>query len=519
MKTSSLFLLVFLILFLLFNMLIGVFWINWKHPFNIMYYLIMQWVNIGISYSLTMLLFVFLLKPSDLPSLNQLDTSLRVALLYTTCDDAIPDLIIKLGQQTYPRCDVFILDDSANQEIVQIIDHLAKKYSYYVLRRNSRRGFKAGNLNNWLRLYGAHYDYFVVLDADSMLEANFVEKMLKYAEHPANRQIAIFQSKILPWNTTNLIPCLVAQMSPVWLYELDRIVNACEIIPAWGHNNLCRTRDLMQVNGFDEAFISEDYATALNLLDNGFQSKLVNVTSYEAVPETIRSYTQRALRWAHQTIQLELKKPSLNNVPLVSKFHLFMNTYQYISWLIYLPAMILAVWSYDSDFADITALVTMIFSDGSFSAYWFWPLWLLFFYLMLPIGLRLLLAVLLRISPKIFVMNLFLMWGVSFYIMFSVIKIVIQSLAGIEPTFQVTEKSSLEAPTLQLFKTMAPLLIFIAIILVGLLRNPLSLVLNFPWLIPLLATPALILVLSLASKQSKSSKPKGKGGGLECLAR
>jgi cellulose synthase/poly-beta-1,6-N-acetylglucosamine synthase-like glycosyltransferase len=484
------------------------------YPFSLVYYLIMQWMNIGIAYSLTSLLFVFFLKPNDLPSLNHLDTYPKVALLYTTCDDAIPDLILKLGQQTYPHCDVFILDDSVNSETIQTINQLAARCRYRALRRNSREGFKAGNLNNWLRLYGAQYDYFVVLDADSMLDIDFIERMLKYAEHPANKQVAIFQSKILPWNTTNFIPRLMAQISPVWLYELDRVVNTCGIIPAWGHNNLCRTRDFIKVNGFDEAFISEDYATALNLLDNGLQCKLVNVISYEAVPETVYNYSKRALRWAHQTMQLELWKPSSNNVPLVSKLHLFMNTYQYVSWLIYLPAMILAVWGYDSDFSDIVPVMNMIFTEGASPTYRLWPLWLLFLYLMLPIGLRLFLAVRLGVSPKVFGMYLLLMWGISFYIMFPVIKIVIQSLAGVQPTFQVTAKFNLGTSAPQLLRPMIPLLIFIAIMLAGLFRNPLSFVLNFPWLTPLLIAPLLVITVDLATKLSQP-----KGGGSRCPAR
>ena len=41
-------------------------------------------------------------------------------------------------------------------------------------RRITRRGFKAGNMNNALALHGGHFAYFAVADADEMLPAEFL---------------------------------------------------------------------------------------------------------------------------------------------------------------------------------------------------------------------------------------------------------------------------------------------------------------------------------------------------------
>ena len=69
----------------------------------------------------------------------------------------------------------------------------------------------------------------------------------------------------------------------------------------WGHNILCRTRPFQEVGGFDEKFATEDFATNLHLIECGYQSKAVNVVSYDATSETAQFHTMRMIRWARGT--------------------------------------------------------------------------------------------------------------------------------------------------------------------------------------------------------------------------
>ncbi|MFN3283060.1 MAG: glycosyltransferase, partial [Pseudothermotoga sp.] len=115
----------------------------------------MAWLNIGMSYSVVEFLFTLFLKPVSLPCLAHVERSPRVALLYTTCNDAIPEAISKLKEQKWKHCDIFILDDSSSERYRSVINELAVEYGYQVVRRQFKDGFKAGNLNNWLRFYGA----------------------------------------------------------------------------------------------------------------------------------------------------------------------------------------------------------------------------------------------------------------------------------------------------------------------------------------------------------------------------
>jgi cellulose synthase/poly-beta-1,6-N-acetylglucosamine synthase-like glycosyltransferase len=116
-------------------------------------------------------------------------------------NDVVPECLGSIWQ-TYPA-DIYVLDDSTDLEKRRIVDRIAWEKGYRVLRREHRQGFKAGAVNNWIKVYGQEYDYIVLLDADSYIPSDWVEEALKYSEHSSNSNIAIFQGLINIWNLSN----------------------------------------------------------------------------------------------------------------------------------------------------------------------------------------------------------------------------------------------------------------------------------------------------------------------------
>jgi len=503
-KVSKRFLIVFFAIFTLLNIVVGLLWVSWNYPVTILYFVIIEWINIGVSFSLTEFVFTILLKPQYPPQISRLTSSPRVAVLYTTCDDVIPELIARLGQQSYRPCDVFILDDSEDEEIMSLIDETAAQYRYQVIRRTGRKGYKAGNLNNWLFTYGEGYDYFVILDSDSILSPHFVESMLRYAEHQRNAQVALFQSRIWPWNAhSGAIPEAIAALTPLTMFQLDRLTNQCDFLPAWGHNNLCRVQAFLRIGGFDERFLSEDFAAALDLISAGYGCRLVAVDSYEAVPQTVTQYWRRTRRWAQQSLQLEFCRASTDEIPLMTKLYTFMNSYQYLSWLFYLPAMVLVIWSYESNLNDVTRFLQLIISPELVSTPIFGPLLLVAFYIMTAFLLRLPLALNLGISPTQYFRHLAILWSLSFSMMFHLLMDTLAFFVGIRPTFTVTGRRPVQLSGRQSFLQIVPLTLFVGVMIIGCIRNPMALTLNLPWLLPLISSP--LVYLSLSSNDSSNS--------------
>ncbi len=173
-----------------------------------------------------------------------------------------------------------------------------------VIRRNSIEGFKAGNLNNWLRKFGNKYRYFVIFDNDSLAEPDFITQLVLYAEHPENEHTAIFQSVILPWNSDNYFVRWVSALSPSYMMQMKRNANQNGTTISFGHNNLHRTSVFLELGGFNQELTSEDTVATFELDMIGYKTKIVDITSYEAEPANIMKYKRRAVRWAAQTMAL-----------------------------------------------------------------------------------------------------------------------------------------------------------------------------------------------------------------------
>lgn len=488
-KRSVFIALFFVILFTL-NCSIGVNLIEQNSIKILIIYLFIQIINIGISYRLIELFLSLIVKKTDLRRIKQLFFYPKVALLYVTYNDAIPKYLKELKKQTYTNYDIYVLDDSNEEKFIKLVD----SFEYKVLRRTTRSGFKAGSLNNWLRLYGNEYKYFIIADSDSSFENKFIENMVMYAEDETNRNVAIFQSKILPSNLKNSFSKVVGSMIPVSMYFHEKLGNDCMTILSWGHNNLHRTRIIQKIGGFDERFISEDYATSLALIKRGYECKLVDVVSYEQVPETIQSYGRRYLRWAKQTI--ELRKIDKNGLPFTTKLHLFMGFYSYTVWVIILLGMLIAVWGFSTSSDTFIAIIIYITSIEFLTTHLVAYLIILFYIFDLMI-FRLPLAVKLGIPIKDYLKSAFLGISIHTYLIYPLLKAEIKTFFGERVKFEVTEKErdEIHLSFVQVIKAMDFGVLFIVFLSIGLIKNPLFLIFNYFWIIPILSSPIVIYLL------------------------
>jgi Glycosyl transferase family group 2 len=256
---------------------------------------------LALAYDMSEALLCLMLPENHLPSLSLLEHYPPVALLYVTCDDFDEEIIRSLAEQDYPNLEIFILDDSQHPESRRVVDGLGLR----VVRRRSRQGYKAGNINNWLFEYGSDYVYFVIADADSMFSRDFVSRMVKVAEHHDNRELAIIESMIYAWNDHHPFVEPLASLTPFQRCRRLRLLNSMSSTFSVGHNNLCRASVLQSIGGFSEEYIGEDYATTIEVLRRApWKCRTASVESYERAPENIAEYARRQSRWAYQTFQL-----------------------------------------------------------------------------------------------------------------------------------------------------------------------------------------------------------------------
>jgi cellulose synthase/poly-beta-1,6-N-acetylglucosamine synthase-like glycosyltransferase len=321
----------------------GLLFIDWRSWGSVLYFGGVALMYTGVAYDLTESLLCLVLSPVSVPRLVSLRHSPPVALVMTICDDLVPQALRRLGNQSYQNYDIFILDDSTDATQRARIDQAG----HTVLRRGTRRGYKAGNLNHWLDNYGEQYKYVVVLDSDSLIPNSFVSDLVAYAEHPENDNVAVFQAKILTWNTGSLVPRTLGALAPLRMYVLERFANWTGTMLSWGHNNLIRCRCLRQVGGFHEYLTCEDTVLSLSLSALGYTVRLVDVLSFESEPQDIFRYTRRATRWARQTV--ETFRFPWRPAALRLKLLLCYQLYTYLSFGIYLGLLLAAAWHSPSD--------------------------------------------------------------------------------------------------------------------------------------------------------------------------
>ncbi|MDE1824761.1 MAG: glycosyltransferase [Candidatus Micrarchaeota archaeon] len=118
---------------------------------------------------------------SRLPKLGALPSVAIAIPVYNEDPGMVERNARKLLKMNYPKGKMhfYLLDDSTDKEKRDALSKIAKKNGIAYLHRNSRRGFKAGALNDMLRQ--SKEEYLAVFDADEdLVNTNFLIDTLPY---------------------------------------------------------------------------------------------------------------------------------------------------------------------------------------------------------------------------------------------------------------------------------------------------------------------------------------------------
>lgn len=294
----------------------------------------------------------------------------NIAILYTTCDDFNATACNSLLQQKSVNKTLFILDDSTLSSERQIIDTWATRNEAIVVRRSNRNGYKAGNINNWLRSCGTDgtFTHILIADADCIFPEFFSAKLLHYAQqkslafvqgcHSGDASLATYFQKILHY-----------QVVCEWLFQLPA-KNILSMPTSLGHGVLLKIKDVLDVGGYRQ-IISEDLALTIDLAKKGKHGFVADkVLAKEEFPPTYKTYWRRRFRWIIADTEVclsmynELNQNSLGFIP---KIDLWLREARLplasIQWLLLLILSILPVVGLQSSIELPAAswLLTLVF--------------------------------------------------------------------------------------------------------------------------------------------------------------
>ena len=253
--------------------------------------------------------------------------------------------------------DFFILSDSTDPE-----NWIAEEVAWQKLRaslepdarifyrhRHRNVGRKSGNIQDFCENWGAHYDYMVVLDADSLMSGETLNSLVRLMD--ANPRTALIQAPATLAGRNTLFARI--QQFASTAYGATYTAGLAWLQGGqgnyWGHNAIIRVRAFQQHGGlprlpgkppFGGEIMSHDFVEAAFLLRAGWEVWMAPDLSgsYEEPPPTIYDHLKRDRRWAQGNLQ-HARVILAQGLKLPSRLHLAMGIMSYLAsplWLLLL---------------------------------------------------------------------------------------------------------------------------------------------------------------------------------------
>lgn len=256
-------------------------------------------VSVSLSYSLYYLFaFIFSIKTYESESDTVNAENDNVAILMTICNDFTKEAAASLMKQDYNNFQIFLLDDSYEADEKHKVDEWAiiNSTKVSVIRRNSNKGYKAGNINYSLKKIPDKFNLLCIVDSDQFLPYNYISNIVN--ELNSNESITFIQGihkgiyeAVSPFSKT-----LSTTILPEWRYHLPYKNNHGHPI-ILGHGYLIRRERLLEVGGLPE-IVSEDLALSMKLGLKGYKGIMsTSCLSQEIYPESFKSIQSRRFRW------------------------------------------------------------------------------------------------------------------------------------------------------------------------------------------------------------------------------
>lgn len=232
--------------------------------------------------------------PSDEPSVAVVIAS------FNEDPTMLEDTIVSVTNLEYANKRVYLLDDSTKDDLQKMAKALAEKHKCSYVHRFDRRGYKAGAINDLLKVLGEKY--VAIFDADQKPVHGFLREIISLLEE--NEKLAFVQTPQFYEKTEYSPVAFGAFHQQAVFYEyICEGKSTSGAAFCCGTNVVFRTEALRSISGFDETSITEDFATSVRLHYKRWQSLYYNkVSTYGLAPETLAGYFAQQIRWATGTL-------------------------------------------------------------------------------------------------------------------------------------------------------------------------------------------------------------------------
>jgi membrane glycosyltransferase len=181
-------------------------------------------------------------------------------------------------------------------------------------RRPDNKGFKAGNVRDFLERWGAGYELMLPLDADSLMTGERIVRLVRMMQ--AHPRIGILQSLVVgsPSESAFARVFQFGMRHGMRSYTMGQAWWVGDCGPYWGHNALVRVApfrdqcDLPILPGkppLGGHVLSHDQVEATLMRRAGFEVRVLPEEggSYEENPPTALEFIRRDVRWCQGNMQ------------------------------------------------------------------------------------------------------------------------------------------------------------------------------------------------------------------------
>jgi membrane glycosyltransferase len=247
--------------------------------------------------------------------------------------------------------DLWIMEETAWTNLCRRLDGFGR---IYYRRRRINENRKAGNIGDFVRIWGGGYESMLVLDADSLMDGADIVTMARTME--AYPRLGILQTPPSLIHGSSLFTRL--QQFAMRLYGplFVRGLNFWQLGGGsyWGHNALIRLKpfsescELPALPGrepFGGRILSHDFVEAALMVAQGWEVWLAwDIRgTYEEAPPTLADHLVRDRRWMQGNLQ-HLWLIFARKLPLTSRLHLFMGIMAYLGGPLWFLFLLLATW-------------------------------------------------------------------------------------------------------------------------------------------------------------------------------
>lgn len=221
-------------------------------------------------------------------------------------------------------------------------------------RRIKNIGYKAGNIAEFLDRSGGEYDYFLPLDADSLMGAETVLRLVRVMQ--ASPQIGLLQTLItgLPSRTFFTRAFQFGMRHGMRSYTLGSAWWQADCGPNWGHNALIRTDPfhahcmLPTLPGrgpLSGDILSHDQLEACLLRRAGHEVRVLaeESKSHEENPPSLADFVRRELRWCNGNLQY-IRLLGLRRLKPISRLQLLLAIQMYVAAPAWIAFIALSAW-------------------------------------------------------------------------------------------------------------------------------------------------------------------------------